>query len=206
MRKSIYSSRSNLYIGFHGCDKSVGEKILFGDSLKPSQNDYDWLGHGVYFWENNNQRALQFAEEASLRKSSSIKEPFVIGAVIDLGYCLDLTDMSCLAEIKQSYCALKEAFIKAGKDLPINKNIGKNGDLLLRQLDCAVIEYEHAINKAAGVKSFDTVRGVFVEGEDLFPGSGIKAKNHIQICVRNPNCIKGYFLPRKKDANYSNPE
>jgi len=111
-----------------------------------------------------------------------------------------------LAEIKQSYEALRDAFVKAGKDLPINKNIGSNGDLLLRHLDCAVIEYEHAINELAMVKSFDSVRGVFVEGNDLYPGSGIKEKNHIQICVRNPNCIKGYFLPRLKDENYSNPE
>ena len=140
MKQTLYSSRSNLYIGFHGCDKSVAEMILHGGSLKPSNNSYDWLGHGVCFWENNEQRAFQFAQEASKRTSSSIKEPFVIGAVIDLGYCLDLTDMSCLAEIKQSYEALRDAFIKAGKDLPINKNIGKNGDLLLRHLDCAVIE------------------------------------------------------------------
>ena len=147
MKQTLYSSRSNLYIGFHGCDKSVGEMILHGGSLKPSHNDYDWLGHGVYFWENNEQR-----------------------------------------------------------DLPINKNIGSNGDLLLRHLDCAVIEYEHAINEMAKVKSFDSVRGVFVEGNDLYPGGGIKEKNHIQICVRNPNCIKGYFLPRMKDEDYSNPE
>ena len=206
MKHTLYSSRSNLYIGFHGCDKSVAEMILHGGNLKPSKNDYDWLGHGVYFWENNEQRALQFAREASKRKSSSIKEPFVIGAVIDLGYCLDLTDMGCLAEIRQSYEALRDAFVKAGKDLPINKSIDPNGDLLLRQLDCAVIEYEHTINEMAKVKSFDSVRGVFVEGNDLYPGGGIKEKNHIQICVRNPNCIKGYFLPRIKDESYSNPE
>ncbi len=48
--------------------------ILGGGSLRPSENDYDWLGHGVYFWENNEQRALQFAEEAARRKTSSIKE------------------------------------------------------------------------------------------------------------------------------------
>lgn len=206
MRQTLYSSRSNLYIGFHGCDKSVAEMILNGGSLKPSQNDYDWLGHGIYFWENNEQRALQFAEEAAKRKTSSIKKPFVLGAVIDLGYCLDLTDMSCLAEVKQSYDALRKAFIKAGKILPINKNIGKNGDMLLRQLDCAVIEYEHTINEIANMKSFDSVRGVFVEGAELFPGGGIKEKNHIQICVRNPNCIKGYFLPRNIDERFSNPE
>ncbi len=206
MKQTLYSSRSNLYLGFHGCDKAVGEKILQGESLKYSSNSYDWLGHGIYFWENNEQRALQFAREAAKRKLTSIKDPFVIGAVIDLGYCLDLTDSECLFELRQSYEAFKDAFIKAGKTLPCNKNIGENGDLLLRELDCAVIEYEHTINKEANVRPFDSVRGVFVEGDNLFPGSGIKEKNHIQICIRNPNCIKGYFLPRKKEDGYSSPE
>ncbi len=207
MKQSLYSSRSNLYLGFHGCDKSLVEEVIRGDRnhLPTSNNEYDWLGHGIYFWENNEQRALQFAQEKALR-DPRIKEPFVIGAVIDLGYCLDLTDMSCLSELKQSYEALKKALTKSMVDLPVNKNVGGNNDLLLRNLDCAVIEYEHAINETAKVKSFDSVRGVFVEGEKLYPGSGIQEKNHIQICVRNPNCIKGYFLPRLKDESYSNPE
>lgn len=194
-------------MGFHGCDKSLVEEVIRGDRnhLPTSNNEYDWLGHGIYFWENNEQRALQFAQEKALR-DPRIKEPFVIGAVIDLGYCLDLIDMSCLSELKQSYEALKKALTKSMVDLPVNKNVGENNDLLLRNLDCAVIEYEHAINETAKVKSFDSVRGVFIEGEKLYPGSGIQEKNHIQICVRNPNCIKGYFLPRLKDESYSNPE
>ena len=204
MKQTLYSSRSNLYIGFHGCDKSVVEYVINGGNLKPSQNSYDWLGHGIYFWENNEARALQFAEEASKRKSSSIKNPAVIGAVIDLGYCLDLTDMSCLYEIKQSYNALKMALNEV--QLPKNRVVGTSSDLLIRNLDCAVIEFEHTINEKAKVKSFDSVRGIFVEGDELFPNSKKKEKNHIQICVRNPNCIKGYFLPRVKDEKYSNPE
>lgn len=206
MKQTLYSSRSNLYIGFHGCDKSKVYQLLTKGSFIPSNNSYDWLGHGMYFWENNRQRALQFAEEASERKGSSIEKPAVIGAVIDLGYCLDLTDESCIYEIRQSFKALRETLITAGKELPLNKTIGEGGDLLLRYLDCAVIEFEHTINETARVKSFDSVRGAFFEGNPLFPNSGIREKNHIQICVRNPNCIKGYFLPRTKDERYSNPE
>ena len=112
--------------------------------------------------------------------------------------------MSCLYEIKQSYDALKMALNEV--QLPKNKVGGTGSDLLIRNLDCAVIEFEHTINEKAKVKSFDSVRGIFVEGNELFPNSGIREKNHIQICVRNPNCIKGYFLPRVKDEKYSNPE
>jgi hypothetical protein len=43
--------------------------------------------------------------------------------------------------------------------------------------------------------SYETVRGAFWEGGELYPTSGFGRKNHIQIAVRAPHCIKGYFRP-----------
>ena len=98
----------------------------------------------------------------------------------------------------------------AGKTLPKNKDLpnAKHHDLVIRELDCAVIEYLHqkiAEKISHDVKEkgysdyrhFDTVRGMFTEGGPAFEGAGIQAKNHIQICIRNLNCIKGFFIPRK---------
>ena len=60
MDESLYSRRSNLVIGFHGCDQSVVEKVIAGKTeLLASTNDYDWLGSGIYFWESNEERAWQ---------------------------------------------------------------------------------------------------------------------------------------------------
>ena len=42
-------------------------------------------------------------------------------------------------------------------------------------------------------RSYDTVRGAFWEGEELYPNAGFKEKNHVQIVVRNQESIKGYF-------------
>jgi hypothetical protein len=42
----------------------------------------------------------------------------------------------------------------------------------------------------------------FYEGDELYPNAGFREKDHIQICVRNPNCIKGFFLPRNLDYSY----
>ncbi|CAG9891661.1 hypothetical protein BOVA604_1202 [Bacteroides ovatus] len=206
MKEALYSRRSNLVIGFHGCDKSVVDKVIAGeDSLIASTNDYDWLGHGVYFWENNETRALQYANEMLKRGSSSIKEPAVIGAVIDLGYCMDLTDTLYLEELKEAYHTLVDTCKLAGIDLPQNTDIGKSKDKLMRRLDCAVIETAHQINEEAEERTFDSVKGVFWEGEQLYPGAEFREKDHIQICVRNPNCIKGLFLPRKLNDNFPNP-
>lgn len=60
----MYKSLPYFVLGFHGCDREVAEKILGSgkEHLKKSENDYDWLGHGVYFWENNPERALQYAK------------------------------------------------------------------------------------------------------------------------------------------------
>ena len=38
-------------IAYHGCDRAVAERLLEGHRFTPSQNDYDWLGRGIYFWE-----------------------------------------------------------------------------------------------------------------------------------------------------------
>ena len=43
---------------------------------------------------------------------------------------------------------------------------------------------------------FQTVRGVFVEGDPAYAGAGMRTKTHIQIAVRDPACILGYFKPR----------
>ena len=206
MSETLYSKRSNLVIGFHGCDQSIVDKVVSGkENLLASTNDYDWLGNGIYFWENSEARAMQWAQELCKRKNSSIKNPAVIGAVIDLGYCLDLTDSFCLEELKLGYEALVILHKEAGKPLPKNSSIGSSTDLLLRKLDCAVIETMHKLNRVANKRAYDSVRGVFWEGKPLYPNAGFAEKNHIQICVCNPNCIKGYFLPRGIDKAYPNP-
>lgn len=204
--ESLYSRRSNLVIGFHGCDESVVRKVLNGEEdLIASTNDYDWLGNGIYFWENNEARALQWATELAKRKGSSIKKPAVIGAVIDLGYCFDLTDSNYLQELKEAYDAFVELCAQAGKEIPQNSVIGNSSDKLIRKLDCSVIQTVHRINRGANKRAYDSVKGVFWEGNSLYPNAGFAEKNHIQICVCNPNCIKGYFLPRSIDAAYPNP-
>ena len=202
MSESLYSGRSNLIIGFHGTTKDRAEKYLSGSlDFHASTNDYDWLGSGMYFWENNLERARKWAEDAAKRKGDG-SEPAVIGAILDLGHCLDLTDSEYLEELKVGYKGLKKSFEQSGKTLPTNSSGGSSTDMLLRHLDCAVINFLHQMHKDVGMSQYDSVRGVFWEGEDLYEGAGFKAKNHIQIAIVNPNCIKGFFRPRNTNKGY----
>lgn len=44
---------ANFVLGYHGCDQSVADQVLAGNPFRKSDNDYDWLGPGTYFWEAN---------------------------------------------------------------------------------------------------------------------------------------------------------
>ena len=128
----MYSRISNLVLGFHGCDRSVGLKILQSNGkchLGTSNNKYDWLGNGIYFWENNPGRALKFARDATQNRyltKGEIEDPFVIGAVIYLGNCLNLLDSLILEELKEVYKLMKIS----GHQLPINEHRDDSGFFL----------------------------------------------------------------------------
>jgi hypothetical protein len=158
----------------------------------------------VYFWENSPARALEFVEHLQKNPQKSkgkIIEPAVIGAVINLGFCLDLLEYSNLQLLKEGYNGLLLAY-KNSSDFPQNKDVEGLEGLLLRELDCAVLETLHTLREVYHQSLFDSVRGVFSEGKELYLNAGFRDKDHIQICVRNPNCIKGFFLPRKLDYEY----
>jgi hypothetical protein len=179
--------------GFHSCDREIGLGALNGKlDLIASDNVWDWLGGGVYFWEQNPERALQYADENANRiqkNKKRIKTPFVIGSTIELGNCLNLLEPKAMEIIQQAHDALVELHKKSQTPLPVNDGPKRN-------LDCAVIKYVHEITKLAGQEPYNTVRSAFYEGKEAYPTSNFFMRGHIEICVINADMIKGYFLPR----------
>lgn len=197
-------------IGFHGCDQSVRDSLVSNpNKVEKSQKAYDWLGNGFYIWENNTARALKWAEDK--RDRGEINNPCVVGVVYQLDYCLDLTDSEFIDLIAKYFDLMKTHLSIAGKEIPKNKDFSKDEyhDRIIRELDCAVIEFlfnkieeqrQEDINTKGftELRHFDTVRGIFTEGGPAFEGAGIQNKNHIQVSIRNLNCIKGFFIPRER--------
>ncbi len=197
----MYQKLPNLVLGFHGCSKKVFDEVIKeGGTLKASNNVYDWLGSGIYFWEQNFARAYAWAVARNGREQAA-----VVGAVLDLGYCLNLTDSAGSDILRSGYALLKDTCALVGIPLPQNRQSKKGNDILLRDLDCAVIQQIHEFNRSQGKAEFDSVRGVFTEGGPPYAGSAFYERTHIQLCIRNPNCIKGYFAPRSPQAGYPNP-
>ena len=158
---------------------------MSGSPFKKSDNDYDWLGPGVYFWQSNPQRALQFALEKQARDKATW-DAVAVGAVIDLGLCLDLTTQAGVAEVRGARAGFDRIRAASGLPMPVNRQH-------LPRLDCAVIQTLHQIRADLVEPPVDTLVGVFMEGEPIYPNSNFFEKTHIQICVCNLDQIKGVF-------------
>jgi hypothetical protein len=180
-------------IGYHSCDKEVGLNVLTGKmDLLSSNNDWDWLDGGVYFWEQDPHRALHYAVEVANGKQfnkTGIKSPFILGAIVQLGNCLNLVEAKSLALLKEAHDGLANVYSDVNKEMPINK--GAN-----RKLDCAVIRFIHKTRKDNNLPGYDSVRSAFNEGEKVYEGANFTTRHNIQVCVINRSLINGYFLPR----------
>ena len=172
-----------IVVGYHGTDMGRARKVLATGRFAPSENDYDWIGHGVYFWEFAPLRAWQWAR----RRYGS--DASVIEAQIELGYCLDLTDVRFTDSLRAAYEGLREAHARTGTPLPVNR--GK-----ARCLDCLVINYVCS----AILPECETVRAPFLEGDPIYDGSALLTQSHVQLVVRSSSCIRPLLRVLNEEA------
>lgn len=183
-------------LAYHGCDAALAQDIIAGrKKLWDSTNGYDWLGSGIYFWVGSYRRALAWAQyKQSIKQISS---PAVVCAFVNLGNCLNLTDFGADTELYKSYVDLAAAMQMAGTTLPVNSGGSDPLVPMYRNLDCAVIDQVHNYRQVSGLPAYDTVLGAFDEGGPAFPGAAIWKKSHIQLAVRNRDCILATFNLQK---------
>ena len=116
-----YQFHPAFVLGFHGAEKSIVDKVVQQQKrihLDHSTKSYDWLGHGVYFWENDPARGLEWA--VCGKKNEKIKRPDVVGAIIDLGRCLDLTTRCRLTTVFE---LLSRRMIRSTRMLALGQKI-----------------------------------------------------------------------------------
>lgn len=173
-------------VGYHGCLKPVAERILSGDipGWRASENRWDWLGHGIYFWEWSLSRAWRWAQDKAKKEGG---EPAVIGALIQLDRCFDLTDERFTQMLGVSYRLLEREFTVKGEQLPENST-----DHMRRERDCLVI---NAMLDLVKPETFTAVRAPFWEGPPAYPGAELRVHTHVQVAVRDRSCILGVFRP-----------
>jgi hypothetical protein len=160
-------------LGFHGTSADVGRQIINEQRMIPSTHEYEWLGHGVYFWEDDPVRAWKWAQDRFPGKDLT-----VVKARILRGTCLITANSAHGVLIKKAEAFLVDREAQEGRLLPLNR--GSRSDR-----DCAVLNflYENLDTQ------IDTVRAPFHEGRARYDSSRFQEKDHVQVCVRNPKCI-----------------
>lgn len=169
-------------VGFHGTTKATADRIVNGGEFRPSQNDYDWLGHGIYFWEYAPRQAWQWAKQ----RYSARTQVAVLGSMIRLGNCFDLLDPGNADALLEARRYLEKTLDR----LPRNHNARK-------YLDCAVFEAFYEIQEVHEQEVIDSSRAVYVPTDHrkrLWESSWLYRETHVQLCIRNPKCVLGTWL------------
>ncbi len=109
--------------------------------------------------------------------------------MIRLGNCFDLVDPDNAQILVRLHRRLESEANAAGKTLRRNYQAKK-------YLDCQVLEYAYAVFEDEG-EQVDTARGVYVSTQSkdrLWERSWLHHETHLQLCVRNPDCIVGTWM------------
>ena len=175
----------NTVLGYHGCTRATAEKILTEQQFALSENAYDWLGKGIYFWEYAPYRALDWARR---RFEPLGQEAAVIGVTIRLGNSLNLLDVEHVDGLQNAYRSFVQTI--GLNRMPRNTRMGAH------YLDREIIDTYCRIVVERGIPEFQTVRGCFPEGQGIYEGSKILELTHVQIAVRDASCLSHLHLVR----------
>ena len=127
-----------LVIAYRGCDTRVARDVLDRKGeLSPSEDDYDWLRHGIYFWEHGPARALEWAEQQKNR--GKIENPAVVGVILHLGNCFDFLDTHFTDLLGAAFGSFEADLYSSQQEMPVHSP--RDADNLIRRLDCAVINW-----------------------------------------------------------------
>lgn len=191
----------NLVVAYHGCDVTTRDGLV-SRRLSPvsSENEYDWLGPGFYFFEADSERALSFAKAAfenpqERYTARPIATPAVVGALLKLTQCLDMTTREGLGVFERGVGVVRSSLEKQNEPIPVNqpKN-ADDTDVLLRRLDNIVFKTLHEEREKLSAPPYECVRAAFRQGEPLAENSGFHRDSHVQLALRDMTCVVGWFL------------
>ncbi len=152
-------------VGFHATREESAKDILKTGKFICSNDEEDWLGTGIYFFENDKKQAEYFA------KARNINVLKVLKADISSDKTLKLYDTETYEMYVKYVHMLKDKY-------------QRRKDKTKRKIINSV-----ALESLYKIKPYDIVVGIFevpymkrVHRTNIFP-------MHIQVCVKNHDCI-----------------
>lgn len=177
-------------IGFHGTKKKAYDSIKI-EGFRVKARDTHWLGQGVYFFLEDFEEAKRWAV-----------------------YCIDADPKEVLGVIEarievpyNQYLNLDTAsghdlLVKYAKDVITQieeKQIGVEGELSKEKIRCLILDSISRESVKVITMSFQKKPSKSVNEPHVI-GNAFD-KRHIQICVRDTNCIKSQEFIEVKDGS-----
>jgi hypothetical protein len=172
-------------LGHHGTSTQRAERIL-AEGFAASQNSYDWLGDGAYFWQDAPLRAMEWARRTFGADACVIEATIEVRDFVNL---LDVEWMSWLTEIYDEY--LNHLKI-TGQLLPTQSEMA-------HRLDRAVINFGVTVLEDAGLPVRGVI-GAFREGRPVFTNSALYSHSHVQIAVRDLSLVTNCRILSPKEV------
>ncbi|MGL5033844.1 MAG: hypothetical protein ACRC6M_08595 [Microcystaceae cyanobacterium] len=173
--------------GYHGTNITRASAILH-EGFNISSNEYDWLGTGVYFFQDAPLRAWQWAN------ALYPDNPVVIRALIQLENCLDLFDVGWFPLLRNLYSSFIKKYENSNQPLP-KQNPERSK---AHRLDCSFFNYIVDI-LAQEEENIEVIRGIFSEGDRIYANSAIFDLAHVQLAVRNTAIIREIQILNMKE-------
>lgn len=194
-----------LITGYHGTSLTRAEAMVDRREFVASTRPYDWLGRGIYFFEDGPIRARVWARH---RWKGTVERPAVVRAAINLDRCLDLFDTRAHKDLREKYPEFVSherlegvthnqaglmavggcVFTTASPEIDPAKR-----PEIQNFRDRAFIDWyvDHLQLNGIAIRS---VRGIFLDGRALFPASFLFDWAHAQIAVIDETAIEDISL------------
>ena len=172
--------------GYHGTSRATARSVAAGETLlKSKKNEGDWLGEGVYFWQDAPARAWDWADRHFPNQAAVVK------AELDLSGCFDLLDLEDFAEllvVHEEFTKQEAARNLVFKQTPLKLEGGRTkirNRGFVNDRDQALLEFGLPILEEVRNQPIRSIRAAFVYGRALHPRSHLFNWAHVQICVRS---------------------
>jgi len=178
---------ASLVFGYHGTSLAAAQSIQ-ANGFELSRQPYDWLGDGVYFFQDAPNRAWNWAIQRFP------ESPAVVVSQIRLENCVDLLDVDWVDALNIIHNNLRQRFLQEGRKLPKQKAGAHNLDREVFNLLVQVAARQGTLLKV--------IRGVFQEGVPVYPESALFNLSHVQIAVRDTLLIEKTWIIQSKEGTW----
>ena len=173
-------------VGYHGTSESSANLILQQNCFKPSQTTHEWLGKGIYFFEDRNH-AIGWANIRSRKGHSETAVVLAADISFKKGELFDLDIPQNVIELEK-FCAQTLKSFKTGA--PHFKN--------LQEIRCFWSDYYKETHPNIKVMAY-----TFESTEQVLAGFPIKQR---QLCINDHSVIsnirKVYTAQTSKGGYY----